>query len=338
MCSCIGSFASVRSQFKSLFFLVLTVGLVASQASPAIAQVAEQESAKATSGHRFIANQGPNLFVFDSSGKLEWEMKLGGAPHDMHMLANGNLLTHRRTEIVEISLKTKQVVWSFDAKALSAEKRVELHSIAPLDDGRVMVALSGEGKIFEIDREGKVHHSVEMKVDNPNAHRDTRLVRPLDSGGYLVAHEGDGAVREYSRDGKVVWEYAVPMFARKAKGGHGVESFGNAVFSAIRLNNGNTLIGTGNGHSILEVNPKKEIVWKVEQNDLKDIQLAWVTTLEVHEDGAVIIGNCHAGESNPQLVKIDRDKKVLWQFKDFTKLGNAVSNSIVLDAKGKVIR
>ena len=47
----------------------------------------------------------------------------------------------------------------------------------------------------------------------------------------------------------------------------------------MRLVNGNTLIATGNGHSVLEVTPEKEIIWQINQNDLPGITLAWVTTL-----------------------------------------------------------
>jgi hypothetical protein len=95
------------------------------------------------------------------------------------------------------------------------------------------------------------------------------------------------------------------------------------------LDNGNTLIGTGNGHSILEVTPEKQIVWKVEQDDLKGITLAWVTTLHVRDDGNIILGNCHAGPGQPQLVEIDRNKNVVWTMTDFETLGNSVSNSVV---------
>ena len=288
--------------------------------------------------HRFLANQQRKLCIFDDSGKLEWSMEIGGAPHDMHMLPGGNILTHQRTELIEINPKSKEIVWKFDAKKLGTAKKVEVHAIQPIGGEQIMVALSGEGKIFEIDRDGNVHHEFKMKIDNPHPHRDTRLVRRLENGNYLVAHEGDGVVREYDRDGKVTWEYDVPLFGKEKKRGHGPEAFGDSVFSAIRLANGNTLIGTGNGHSILEVTPEKEIVWKLEQNDLPGITLAWVTTLEVHRNGNIIIGNCHAGPDHPQLIEIDRDKNVVWKFLDFKHLGNAVSNSLMLDAKGAVIR
>ena len=79
------------------------------------------------------------------------------------------------------------------------------------------------------------------------------------------------------------------MFNKERKGGHGPEAFGNQLFSAVRLKNGNTLIGTGNGHSVIEVTPEKEVVWQIHQDDLPGIRLAWVTTLEVLKNGNVVI-------------------------------------------------
>jgi outer membrane protein assembly factor BamB len=292
----------------------------------------------ANADHSFIANQQRKLCRFDSSGDMQWSMDINGAPHDLHVLPSGNILTHQKTELIEIDPKSKQIVWKFDAKTLCKKDKVEVHSVQPIGDGNVMVAVSGEGKIFEINQEGKVLHEIALKIDNPHPHRDTRLVRRLDDGQYLVAHEGDGMVRQYDRGGKVTWQYDVPMFDREPKKGHGPEAFGDAVFSAIRLNNGNTLIGTGNGHSVLEVTPEKQIVWKLKQDELPGITLAWVTTLEVHENGNIIIGNCHAGPGQPQLIEIDREKNVVWKFSDFKNLGNAVSNSQIIDTKGSVIR
>jgi hypothetical protein len=85
----------------------------------------------------------------------------------------------------------------------------------------------------------------------------------------------------------------------------------------VRLPSGNTLIATGNGHSVIEVTPDKQVVWHLKQDDLPGVKLAWVTTLQVRPNGNIILGNCHAGEQNPQVVEVTRDKKVVWQFKDF---------------------
>jgi hypothetical protein len=125
----------------------------------------------------------------------------------------------------------------------------------------------------------------------------------------------------------------VPLFGKPRKGGHGPEAFGNSIFSAIRLGNGNTLIGTGNGHSVLEITPGKEIVWKVEQHDLPGITLAWVTRVDRLANGHTLIGNCHAGPDNPQFIEVTPEKRVVWTFKDWKNFGNSMPVQAVLDAK-----
>jgi len=244
-------------------------------------------------------------------------------------------------KVVEIDRESRKVVWTYDStKANGNEgKRVEVHAFQPLENGNVMIVESGPARIIEVDREGKMQKEIKLKVDHPNPHTDTRLVRKLESGNYLVCHEADGTIREYDGDGKIVWDYAVPLFGKEPKGGHGPEAFGNKAFCALRLKNGNTLIATGNGHSVLEVTPEKEIVWQIHQKDLPKITLAWVTTLEVLPNGNYIIGNCHAGPENPLLIEIEpKTKKVVWTFDRFDTFGNSVPNSQVLDVEGAVIR
>jgi outer membrane protein assembly factor BamB len=292
----------------------------------------------ASAAHRLVVQGNGKLVVVSAEGKVEWEMKWGPI-HDIHVLANGNLMVQERNRrIVEIDRQTKKVVWSYDATASNGNrgKRIEVHAFQPLKDGRVMIAESGAGRIIEIDRQGRLLKEVKLKLDSPHPHRDTRLARKLANGNYLVCHEGDGAVREYDgKTGKVVWDYTVPLFDKERRGGHGPEAFGNQCFSAVRLANGNTLIGSGNGHSVLEVTADKRIVWQLHQKDLPNITLAWVTTLEVLPNGNYVIGNCHAGPGNPLLVEIEpKSKRVVWTFDQFEKYGNSVSNTVLLDAPG----
>ena len=291
--------------------------------------------------HSVLLQGGDKLAQVDAEGKIIWEMKWGGI-HDIHLLDNGNIMVQQQNHrVVEIDVKTQRIVWSYDSKKENGngDVPVEVHAFQPLPDGSIMIAESGPGRIIEVDRDGKLLKEIKLQLDNPHPHRDTRLARKLDNGNYLVAHEGDGKVREYDSNGKVIWAYEIPMFDKEAAGGHGPEAFGNAVFSAVRLPNGNTLIGTGNGHAILEVTPEKVIVWAIHQNDLPDITLAWVTTLEVLPNGHYVIGNCHAGPGQPLLIELDpKTKKVLWTFDHFDTFGNNVSNSILMDQAGKSIR
>jgi hypothetical protein len=272
------------------------------------------------------------LAIVGADGKLEWEIKVG-AIHDAHILPNGNVLLQQGWTKVQEVTPDQKVVWEYDSGKANAPKPVQVHAFQRLENGLTMVAESGPARILEIDKDGKVQHEVKLTVKNPNTHSDTRLVRKIANGNYLVAHEKDGCVREYDASGKVVWEFEVPLFGKERKGGHGPEGFGNSLYSATRLANGNTLIGAGNGHSVLEVTPAKEIVWKIEQNDLPGITLAWVTRVERLANGNTIIGNCHAGPTNPQIIEVTADKKVVWTWKDFTNFGNSTPVVAVLPDK-----
>jgi outer membrane protein assembly factor BamB len=287
-----------------------------------------------TEAHRIVVADYSRrrIAIVDAKGKIEWEYKIGDL-HDLQPLADGNLLFQTSfTRLVEVDPRTSKVIWEYDAKKSNGnEKRpVEVHAFQRLADGVTMIAESGPARIIEVDRAGKLLCEIKLKVAKPSAHRDTRLVRKLDKGHYLVCHEGEGAVREYDAAGAVVWDYPVPLFDQKPRGGHGVEAWGNAVFAALRLPGGNTLISTGNGHSVIEVTPDKKIVWHLKQDELPGIKLAWVTTLQVLPNGNIVLGNCHAGTANPQIIEVTRDKRVVWSFRDFTHFGDATSNSAVL--------
>lgn len=287
----------------------------------------------ATAAARDVLLQGNGKVVLWSDGKVVWDMPWGGI-HDLHQGPDGRIYVQKdMREVCAIDPAEKKVVWSYDASRSNGNdgKRIEVHAFQPLGEGKMMIAESGTGRIIEVDDKGALLKEVPLQRARPDAHRDTRLVRKLANGHYLVCQEGDGAVREYDAAGKVVWDFPVPMFGKEAKGGHGPEAFGNAVFSALRLANGNTLIATGNGHSVLEVTPAKEIVWKLEQHDLPGITLAWVTTLQILPNGNYVIGNCHAGPGQPILIEVEpMTKKVVWQLDGFEAFGNDVSNSLVV--------
>ncbi|WP_145080466.1 beta-propeller domain-containing protein [Aureliella helgolandensis] len=279
------------------------------------------------------------IAVLDEQGRITWESEIGPL-HDLHMLDNGNILFQKNwTHLVEINPDTNQVVWEYDCSKSpeNAARAIEVHAFQRLDDGRTMIAESGSSRIIEVDVAGKIVAEVPLKVSRPHPHRDTRLVRKLKSGNYLVCHEGDGFVREYDATGETAWEYQVPLFGNQPANGHGVKAFGNQCFTALRLDSGNTLISTGNGHGVIEVTPNHQIVWQVMQDDLPGIQLAWVTTLQQLPNGNRVLGNCHAEATNPQIVEIQRDKKVVWTFKDFNRFGNSLTNTQVLTTNGQPI-
>jgi len=279
--------------------------------------------------HEVIAADNGRIVRYDVSGKPVWIFDLKSPVHHIQQLSGGNLLTQKNwTKLVEIS-PDKEIVWTYDAAASNgnAGKKLEIHTFERLPTGQTMIVENGIGRVIEIDRQGKLLHQFPYQVSQLHPHRDVRQAHRLASGNLLVCHEGDGRVVEYTPAGEIVWSYDVPLFHHERHGGHGPEAWGNQVFNALRLSDGNTLLTTGNGHGVLLVTPEKEIVWQLQQHDLPGITLAWTTSLEVLPNGNFIVGNCHAGPDNPQLIEVSRDKKAVWTFRDFELLGNSTAAS-----------
>lgn len=305
----------------------------------AAAVFAASLQAEEPKGRRILGEDGGRVAIVDEHGRVEWEYRTGAQCHDLWLLPNGNVLLAAGPAAVAEVTPDKQVAWRYEAKPKPGYNgRIEVHAFQPLAGGLVMVAESGNRRIVEVDRDGKIVREVPLTVDRPDAHRDTRLVRKLDNGNYLACHEADAAVREYDPAGKVVWSYTLDLAGRPASPGHGPEGHGTSVYSAYRLPNGNTLIGGGNNNRVIEVSPKGKVVWSVDQKELPGVTLAWVTMLHPLPGGNVVIGNCHAGPENPQLVEVTRDKRIAWTFRNFDTFGNSLAATRVLDAGGDLTR
>lgn len=289
--------------------------------------------------HGVLAADEDRLVRFNEQGRVEWQLDGIGPVHRIQQLNNGNILTQDGwTTLIEVSPE-KEIVWTYDAAAQDGVdgRKIEVHAFQRLENGRTMVVENGNGRIIEIDADGTIQHQLPFRVSKVNPHSDVRQAHKLDNGHYLLCHEAEGRVTEYTVEGTIVWDYDVPLFDKPRRKGHGPEAWGNQVFNALRLPSGNTLIATGNGHSVIEVTPDKQIEWAVHQHDLNGITLAWTTSLELLPSGNIIIGNCHAGPQNPQLIEITRDKNVVWTFYDFDVLGDSTAASATVGGD-KVLR
>ncbi len=268
------------------------------------------------------ASYGKNILaITDAKGEVIWSHKTAGPQrghtghHDVHLLPNGNILFHDTwTTLKEITLG-KKVVWTYDSAKQNGNvgKRVDVHAFARLKNGNTMIVESGVGRVIEVDKKGKLAHQFLLKKGGT---QNTRWARHTPKGNLLVCSEQPGVVTEYNRTGEVVWDYLI----------------NTRVYGAIRLKNGNTLIASGGGKSVVEVSPDKKVVWEIKGKvPDTDIGLGWMTCLQELKNGNRIIGNCHAGETNPQIFEITPGKKVVWQFAEWNLVGNGLACWQVLD-------
>ncbi len=251
--------------------------------------------------------QKKTLARVNADGTTAWSRKIG-AIHDLHALPEDHTLYQTTFRNVLEADADGEIVWRYDAP-----ENVEIHAFQRLPGGATLVAESGTRRLIEVAKDGSVLVEVPLTVNDPDRHRDTRLARKTAAGTYLVAHEKDQAVREYTADGTVVWEYEV----------------GSKVYGVERLKTGHTLIGAGDGHRVIEVNPAGETVWELTSDDLPGVELVWVTTATRLANGNTVVVNCHAGPENPQILEVTPDKRVVWSFKDFARFGNSLPVAVL---------
>ena len=297
---------------------------------------------QSSSGYKLIGQDRGHVAILNKNGEVEWEIECRHNSHDIAVLPNGNFLLHTApNKIVEVTPE-KQVVWSWESKPVAPYTGyVEIHGFQRFRDGSTMIAETGNLRIIEVDKAGTIKKTVPITVERPDSHRDTRRVRKTDAGTYLVCHEGLGKVREYDGDGKIVWEYTLDLAGQPATGGH--EGHGVSVFNAVRLKNGNTLIGGGNNNRVFELTKEGKTVWSIERDELKrpdgrSIHLCWITSLHVLPNGNIVFGNTHAGPENPQMIEVTRDKKVVWTLDNWKVFGNDLCAVWLMDAKRGTIR
>ncbi|HET6251058.1 MAG TPA: PQQ-binding-like beta-propeller repeat protein [Tepidisphaeraceae bacterium] len=237
------------------------------------------------------------LMEVSADGKLEWEHKLPSLTVMFQRLPNGNIVyahSGTPTGATEIDRDGK-VVWDYksDAKELLGCER--------LPNGNTLLGEGGPCRAVEVNSKGEVVSSINLK-SAAAPHNQVRRLHQLANGHILVAHEGDSAVREYDRDGKVVWEYK------------GVEN----VFEAVRLKSGNTLIAGGTQKRLIEVSPEGKIVWELKADDVPELNLQWITSLQVLANGNYVVANFLRGHEGQgaHAFEITHDKKVVWKFAD----------------------
>ncbi len=296
---------------RLLLVLVLTV-LAASAGS--------LRAADKPSGHPLLLaeyGKGANrLIELDANGKIVRELRPPSIMVIFQPLANGHVLWAyggKPTGVQEVDREGK-VVWNYVSQC------PQVLGCRRLKNGNTLVAEQGPPQIVEVDREGKVVRTTPLKTSVEGYHLQVRNIHKLPNGNLLAAHEGEGAAREYAPDGTVVWEYT------------GVENCGDAL----RLKNGNTLISCGTQKRLIEVTPEKKIVWEFGTADAPDMNLTWMTSLQILKTGNILVGNFIRNQEGKgaHALEISRDKKVVWAYTDHSFLSSLTTVRALDDLGG----
>ncbi|NQT87859.1 hypothetical protein HQ560_13920, partial [bacterium] len=166
-----------------------------------------------------------------------------------------------------------------------------------LSNGNTLVAECTAKRLLEVDGKGEIVKIVPVGSTG-NKHMGMRHARKLANGNYLVGLLADKAVHEYDSAGKRIREIKTPDMA----------------FSAIRLANGNTVIGYRGG--VIEVDPKDKVVWHLTQKDVPDVKLYWICCVQRLPNGNTVVGNWFIHKrrtDSAPFFEVTPDKQVVWR-------------------------
>ncbi len=251
--------------------------------------------------HSFLIAGNPTVIVSEE-GKVTW--KTQGRARDAFVLPNGNVLVSTGNVAKEITPAGK-TVWEYKL----APENKELGTAVRLDDGNTLVVERGVSpRLLEVTADGKIAVEVPLLPETDNGHMQTRMARKLPNGNYLVPHLLAFAVKEYQPDGTVVKTFKTDL---EELGGRAAECW---PFTAIRLENGNTLVNLTHGNQTVEFDADGKVVWRVTNEDVEGRFADPCGGQRLASGNTVICSYGQKKPTMPKLFEVTRDRKVVWEF------------------------
>jgi len=257
--------------------------------------------------HSFLGvGKANGAVIVGEDNEVTWKLDMPAS--DGWVLPNGNVLLalygtkgFPNGGIVEVDRESKEIVFQYKGQ------QKETSTVSVLPNGNYLLAeLGPQPRAVEINRRGEVVKTTPLKCQTKNFHMQTRMLRLLPNGNYIAPHLLDFAVKEYvPGSGEVVNIIPTDDRGREKK---------DWPFTAIRLDNGNTLIACTNGNRIIEVNADGEIVWSVDNDDLGQELFDDACGAQRLPNGNTVISSYHAKGDSVKLFEVTRDKKVVWTY------------------------
>ena len=249
----------------------------------------------------FIA--GPNLTgIIGEANEVIWDAGKPGA-RDGYVLENGHVLICWSDEVKEYD-NERRVVFQY---LLKGENK-ELGTVQRLENGNTLITeLGTKPRLLEVTPDGDIAVEVPLQPETDNAHMQTRMARKLDNGHYLVPHLLAFAVKEYKPNGEVVKVFKTDL---PTLGGKEAE---NWPFTAIRLDNGNTVINLTHGNKTIEVDKAGDVIWKVSNDDFDEDPFQDPCGAQRLPNGHTVIAS-YAAKEGIKLFEVSPEKEIVWQY------------------------
>lgn len=241
---------------------------------------------------------GSKTAIIGEDAQPSWEYQ--GGSRDGFVLPNGNVLIAFADRVEEVT-PAKQIVFRYHR----SPENGEISTTQRLYNGHTLVTeLGRRPRLLELDEEARIVLDLPLQPETDNTHMQTRMARQLKNGNFLVPHLLAFAVKEYTPEGKIVRVYKTDL---EAIGGRKAE---NWPFTAIRLDNGNTLVSLTHGNKAVEFDPRGQIVWSVTNEHVGGLFNDPCGAQRL-ANGNTVIGSHGAGKGI-SMVEVTPDQQIVW--------------------------
>jgi hypothetical protein len=251
---------------------------------------------------------GAKTAIIAENGSVTWEYS--GGSRDGFVLPNGNVLIAFGNRVEEVTVD-QQVVFRYTLDPSNKE----IGTAERLYNGNTLVTELGPNpRLLEIAApadavsdskvDGKIVSEIKLDPETDNAHMQTRMARQLRNGNYLVPHLLAFAVKEYTPEGRVVRTIRTDL---EELGGRPAE---NWPFTAIRLDNGHTVLSLTHGNKVVDVDGSGSVVWKLTNADVDGL-LKDPCGSQRLANGNTVVGS-HAATTGISMIEVTPENKIVW--------------------------
>ena len=240
--------------------------------------------------------------IVGEDGETLWDSGQAKA-RDGWVLENGSVLIAWKNHVKEFT-RDKEIVFEYKV----AKPNKEIGTVERLANGNTLITeLGKKPRLMEVDKSGKTVVEFALQPETDNTHMQTRMARKLPNGNYLVPHLLAFKVKEYTSSGEVVKEFPTDMAdlgGREAK---------NWPFTAIRIDNGNTVVCLTNGNKVVEMDADGKVVWKVSNEDLEGNPIDDACGGQRLPNGNTVIA-AYRAKKGVKLLEVNREKELVWTY------------------------
>ena len=256
------------------------------------------------------------MVVDKSTGAKDWiyeipqyrECNCASLSKDKKLLVYAN-----RQNVRLINFKTREQIWE-----MPMPQGQEAHTARFLPNGNILIGICAlpQARILEVDKNAKILKEIKFETGVNNPHGQFRQIIKNKKGNYVVPIIGRGAVVEVNSKGEILNEVLprVPFFSVK------------------ELKNGDWLL-SGDGGRIYIINPAtKENLRIIDNKNIEGAKMLFMTEAHMLKNGNILASNWNghsSDKSQPKLMEIDKNNRVVWKLENDEDISNISAVSII---------